>query len=149
MSIDHDQIYRYQNLQDSPKQTPAGPTDLNFNRRHCGSCEGRLFENSRHRLSLVTESQNSRKSIVPIPSCRDKKYGYAVDAALTQFRMHPVRVASFKKDELLNDHENDTVVLFFIFLSFLFLSLSLSFSLYILLYKYNETPCNSYIFFTY
>ena len=88
--------------------------------------EARSFKNSRRRLPFITESQNHGESIVPIPSCQDKKYEYAVNAALTQFRMHPVRVASFKKYESLNDHEN--TILFSIFFSF-FLSRSLSLSL--------------------
>lgn len=68
-----------------------------FNQRHSDSYEARSFKNSRRRLPFVNESQNHGESIVPIPSCKDKKYEYAVNAALTQFRMHPVRVASFKK----------------------------------------------------
>jgi len=79
---------------------------------------------------LFSSSPNNHRvteSIVPIPSGRDKKYGYAVNAALTQFRMHPVRVASFTKYESLNDHENDTILFFrfFFFFSPAFLSFSL------------------------
>lgn len=107
----------------NPHRTHADP---NFNRRH----EARFFENSRRRLPLVTESQIHGSRSSQFQSCRDKKYGYAVDAASTQFRMHPVRVASFKKYESLNDHENDTVLFFSVF-SFFFSSLSLSLHLII------------------